>query len=61
MGAPLNAGDETYADLRILVCGNYLAFYRLQGETIFIDRILYGRRDYITILLGNVTDEGIIE
>jgi addiction module RelE/StbE family toxin len=57
MGAPLNVGDEAYADLRILVCGNYLAFYRPQGETIFIDRILYGRRDYLAILLGDVTDE----
>ena len=40
-------------DYRYLVCMNYLAFYRVDGNTVYIDRIIYGRRDYITILFGN--------
>ena len=30
----------------------------ISGETVWIDRILYGRRDYLAILFGNeLTDE----
>ena len=35
---------------RALVCGQYLAFYRFDGKTVFVDRILYGRRDYMALL-----------
>jgi plasmid stabilization system protein ParE len=35
---------------RFLVCGNYLAFYRYENKTIYVDRILYGKRDYLKIL-----------
>lgn len=37
-------------DYRYLVCDKYLAFYRCISGDIYIDRILYGRRDYLTIL-----------
>ena len=37
-------------DYRYLVCGNYLAFYRYEDKTIFVDRILYGKRDYVKVL-----------
>lgn len=37
---------------RYLVCGNYLIFYHLCESTAHIDRILYGRRDYLSILFS---------
>ena len=37
---------------RYLVCGSYMAFYHVHNEEVMVDRILYGRRDYLSILLG---------
>lgn len=56
-GAPLSARYKGVGDYRFLVCANYLAFYRLAKDTVFIDRILYGRRDYLKILFGNLSEE----
>ena len=28
-----------------------MSFYRMKGQDICVDRILYGRRDYISILI----------
>ena len=44
--------DDTY---RFLVSGNYLIFYRVNEHDIYVDRILYGRRDYLRILFGDRT------
>jgi len=38
---------------RYLICGNYMIFYHLSEDTACIDRILYGRRDYLSILFGD--------
>ena len=35
---------------RYVISGNYLSFYHLSENEIYIDRIIYGRRDYIKIL-----------
>jgi len=59
MGAPLCSVIEVEGDYRFLVCGNYLAFYRVKGEEVNIDRILYGRRDYLRILFANSSEEAI--
>ncbi|MBQ9329810.1 MAG: type II toxin-antitoxin system RelE/ParE family toxin [Oscillibacter sp.] len=53
MGAPLHSVADVESDHRFLVCGNYLAFYRVAGKEVYIDRILYGRRDYLRILFGD--------
>lgn len=37
-------------DYRFLVCGNYLIFYRVEQQTVFIVRVLYGKRDYMKLL-----------
>lgn len=34
---------------RYLVIENYLAFYIIEGQTIYVHRILHGARDYITL------------
>ena len=38
---------------RYLVCGNYLIFYHLEGRSVLVDRVIYGRRDYMAILFGD--------
>jgi plasmid stabilization system protein ParE len=53
MGSPLSSIVLIETDYRFLVCGNYLSFYRIRGEGVYIDRILYGRRDYLRILFGD--------
>ncbi len=42
------ARDERLAakGYRYLIIGNYLAFYLIQGNTIWVDRIFHGARDY---------------
>jgi plasmid stabilization system protein ParE len=46
--------DIDAGDYRFLVCHGYLAFYRAEGDTVHIDRIIYGRRDYLAILFGEL-------
>ncbi len=44
-------------DVRYLVIGKYLAFYRIVGNEVYIDRVLYGRRDYLRILFEDIPEE----
>ena len=44
---------------RYLVCGSYMAFYHVHNEEVIVDRILYGRRDYLSILFGEKLAEEI--
>ena len=57
MGAPLQTVVAVPNDYRYLVCGNYLAFYRCEDGQVLINRILYGGRNYLKILFGDLTDE----
>lgn len=52
MGAPLSSIVDFETDYRFLVCGNYTAFYRFENQTVYIVRVLYGRRDFMRILFG---------
>ncbi|MBQ7700283.1 MAG: type II toxin-antitoxin system RelE/ParE family toxin [Clostridia bacterium] len=52
IGAPLSPIVGFDTDYRFLVCENYLAFYRYEQNTVYIDRVIYGRRDYMKILFG---------
>ena len=56
-GTPLSAIVATKTDYRFLGCGSYLAFYRPQNGDVLIDRILHGRQDYVSILLGDIQEE----
>ena len=51
-GAPLSSIIDFETDYRFLVCGNYTAFYRVKAQTVYIVRILYGRRNFMQILFG---------
>ena len=53
MGANLSSITGIASDYRFLVVRKYLVFYRFNNGIILVDRILYGRRDYLSILLGN--------
>lgn len=53
IGAPLSSIADVDSDYRFLISGNYMVFYRVNGTDVFVDRVLYGRRDYLRILLGD--------
>ena len=55
-GAPLASIIEFETDYRFIVSGSYMSFYRYIDDTVFIDRVLYARRDYIKILFGGVEE-----
>ncbi|GHV83577.1 hypothetical protein AGMMS50212_09280 [Spirochaetia bacterium] len=57
VGTRLSSKFDIETDYRFLACGTYLAFYRCENKTVFIDRIIYGRRDYIKILFQSNNDE----
>ena len=57
MGALLALIANVDSDYRFLVSGNYLIFYRVSGMDVYVDRILYGRRDYLRILFGDTQAE----
>jgi len=52
IGSPLDTISRIHSDYRFVSANNFLAFYRVQDEEVYIDRILYGRRDCLRILLG---------
>lgn len=39
-------------EYRYIICGSYMVFHHYQEDTVYIDRVLYGRRDYMAILFG---------
>ncbi len=49
-GPSLEARTGCKTDLRYLVCGQYLAFYRIEGPHLSVARILNGRMDYLRML-----------
>ena len=57
IGTPLSALADVNSDYRYLVSGNYMVFYRVAGKDVFIDRVLYGRRDYLRILFADTQEE----
>ena len=54
LGPCLSSIINLDTDYRFLVCSKYLAFYRIYGNDVYIVRILYGRRDYVSIMFGEL-------
>lgn len=52
MGLSVQEKTGYATDLRMQICGNYLAVYRIDGSDILIARIVSARQDYMRILLG---------
>ncbi len=61
MGTPLSSIADVGTDYRFLVSGNYMVFYRVQGSDVYIDRVLYGRSDYMSIMFKDLLREETIE
>ena len=56
-GATLSSIVNVDTAYRFLVSGSYMVFYRYGEKHVYIDRALYGRRDYLRILFGDLPDE----
>ena len=52
LGMSLSEKTGENTDLRYLLCGQYLALYRVEDGFISVARILNGRTDYMRILFG---------
>lgn len=54
MGPSLSTKVPFDTDYRFIVSGNYLVFYKVEDDYISVNRILYGRRDYIKIIFDDI-------
>ena len=54
IGAPLAINGQMTI-YRYLACKNYLIFYHIDDMDVRVDRVLYGRRDYLSILFDDMT------
>ena len=54
IGKPLYFSSDLFSGYRFLVYKNYLAFYRTSEDTVYIDRIIYGKRDYMRLLFRDL-------
>lgn len=55
MGTNLSLTTGIENDYLFITSGNYMVFYRHEKDKIFIDRILYKRRNFLRILFDNQT------
>lgn len=51
-GPSLEALTGYKTDLRYLVCGNYIALYRIEENNVSVARIINSHQDYMRILFG---------
>lgn len=54
IGAPLSSITDVESDYRFLVSGSYMIFYRVEEYDVYVDRVLYGRRNYLRILFPDL-------
>ena len=52
-GPSLETKSGYKTDLRFLVCGNYIAIYRIEGDGTSIARVLNSRQDYMRVLFSS--------
>lgn len=50
IGTQLFFENDLYSGYRYMVSDNHLAFYRISADSVFVDRVIYGKRDYMKIL-----------
>lgn len=61
MGTPLSSIVDVGTGYRFLVSGNYMVFFRVQGSDVYIDRVLHGRSDYMSVLFKDLLREKTTE
>ncbi|NLD10217.1 type II toxin-antitoxin system RelE/ParE family toxin [Aminicella lysinilytica] len=52
-GEQLSSVANVDDDCRFLVSGNYIVFYRISNSNVYVDRVLYGCRDYLRVLFDD--------
>ena len=57
IGMPLYFSDDIFSGYRYLVYKNYLVFYRSSNDIAYIDRVLYGKRNYISLFIKDLADD----
>jgi len=60
-GKKLSAVIDVETDFRYCISGSYLIFYRVDSQYVSVYRVLYGRRDYVRILFGDIPEVGTEE
>ena len=60
IGASLSSIADVESDYRFLVTGSYLTFYRVLANDVTVERVLYGRREYLGFLFVDVLDDETI-
>lgn len=53
-GPSVEALTGCQTELRMLVCGQYIALYRVEKRSVSVARIINARQDYIRVLFGDV-------
>ncbi len=57
MGSRLIFNSGLDSGYRFVIYKNYMVFYHIQADFVYIDRVIYGKRDYMTELFpDNLTD-----
>lgn len=56
-GMLLSAISEVMGEERFLVCESYMIFYHTGKSVVTVDRVLYGRRDYQSVLFDRTSEE----
>jgi addiction module RelE/StbE family toxin len=59
IGSPLSAIVDTPTDYRYLITGSYLIFYKVENPYVSVYRVLYGGRDYSSVLFGELSNKEI--
>lgn len=54
LGTDLSSKIGIETDHRCLIAGNYIVFYTVDETYVSIYRVIYGRRDYMKILFGEM-------
>ena len=54
LGAKLDVSFASSTPYRFIKCDNYFVFYRYENDVIYIDRVLYKRRNFIQLLFKQV-------
>ena len=60
-GMLLSSISEVIGEERFLVCESYLIFYHTGKSVVTVDRVLYGRRDYLSVLFDKTREEPLEE
>lgn len=57
LGTPLSDAIPLERGYRFLVSGSYIIIYHVTKRDVYIDRVLYGRQDYLRLLFPDVSDD----